>query len=74
MNSSRFRISISSPPDRELLVAEVFFDDVQWAELNQESGALKLELYPRPDSQPWVFDLEEALQTLQAARIKLVGA
>jgi hypothetical protein len=44
------RICISSPPDREKLVAEIFFGDEQWAELNQESGTLELEFYPKPSS------------------------
>lgn len=35
----KHRICISSPPDREKLVAEIFFGDTQWAELNQEGEA-----------------------------------
>jgi hypothetical protein len=68
-----FRISISSPPDRERLVAEVFAENCQWAELNQERGNLTLELYPRQDGQPWVFDYEEALRILHDARARLLG-
>jgi len=73
MNSLNFRISISSPPDRERLVAEVFADNAQWAELNQESANLTLELYPRQDGQPWVFDFEQALRVLQEAKERLLG-
>jgi hypothetical protein len=34
----KMRVSISSPPDREKLVAEVLYENEQWAEINQESG------------------------------------
>lgn len=71
MNSDIFRICISSPPDREKLVAEIFFGDTQWAEITQEREVLTLELYPRKDGLPWVFDLEQALTTLQAAKKRL---
>jgi hypothetical protein len=53
--SSKFRITIASPPDREKLVAEVFFDDEQVAEINQEADELQVEIYPRPSATPWVL-------------------
>ena len=34
--ATSYRICLSSPPDREKLVAEIFVGDVQWAEINQE--------------------------------------
>jgi hypothetical protein len=74
MKSKTFRISISSPPDRERLVADIFVGNTQWAELNQEQGSLTLELYPRQDGKPWVFDYEEVLIALQAAKERLVGS
>ena len=64
-------ISIASPPDREKLVATVVYDDEQWAEINQESGELSLEIYPRRDGQPWVFPLADAIKAIDAARIRL---
>lgn len=67
----KYRICISSPPDRERLVAEVFFDDVQWVELNQEKERLRLEFYARPDGEPWRIDLETAIEALEAARKRL---
>ena len=52
MNKS-LRICISSPPDRERLVAEIFFGDEQWAELNQEGTELLFEFYSRQSGEPW---------------------
>jgi hypothetical protein len=67
------RICISSPPDREKLVAEIFFGDTQWAEINQERKALEIEFYPRPDGKPWRIDYQHALSALNEAKRRLRG-
>lgn len=67
-----YRICISSPPDRDHLVAEIFFEDVQWAEVNQERGSLDTEFYARPDGQPWRIDYLTAISALNEAKNKLV--
>jgi hypothetical protein len=46
--------------------------DVQWADLNQEAGELSLQIYPRRDGQPWIFNWEEALTILQRAKQRLL--
>ncbi len=68
----KYRICIASPPDREYLVAEIFFDDVQWAEINRERETLEIEFYPRPDGTPWRIDYEDVLGVLHEAKQKLV--
>ncbi len=70
---NRMKIDIASPPDREKLVAMVSYGSEQWAEINQESGSLTLELYPRRDGQPWEFSYDEAMAALERARRRLVG-
>lgn len=67
------RICISSPPDREKLVAEIFFGDTQWAEINQEREVLDVEFYPRPDGEPWRIEYQNAMQALVEAKRRLVG-
>ena len=66
-------VSIESPPDRKKLVAGILHENEQWAEVNQESGALVLELYPRRDGQPWSFSFDEAVAALQKAKDRLIG-
>ena len=68
---SEHRVSIASPPDRDKLVAMIDVGNVQWAEINQESGNFQIELYPRQDGNPWVFDLSDAIAAIEAARIRL---
>jgi len=72
-NEDDIRIGIISPPDRELLTAEIMVGGEQWAELNQESGQLQLEFYPRQDGQPWVMAFDTAIQALATAKEKLCG-
>jgi hypothetical protein len=72
MRTDGFEIELSSPPDREKLVASILVEHQQWAEINAESKALMLELYPRQDGRPWVFDLDAALDALQQAKQRLV--
>ena len=73
IQQNKLRITIASPPDREKLVAEVLCENEQWAEINQESATLQLEIYPRRDGQPWSFPFDDALAALQAAKTRLVG-
>jgi hypothetical protein len=60
-------MDIASPPDREKLVAEIFYDSEQWAEIHQEYGHLTLQLFPRRDGKSWEFPLVEAVGMLQCA-------
>jgi hypothetical protein len=67
------RVEIASPPDREKLVTPIMIDSEQWAEVNQESERLQIEIYPRRDGQPWIFDFEQVVEALLEARRRLRG-
>lgn len=66
-----YRICISSPPDREKLVAEIFFGNSQWAEINQEQGDYQIEFYPRVDRSPWIIGFSSVIKILNEAKKKL---
>jgi hypothetical protein len=66
-------MDIASPPDREKLVAEIFYDSEQWAEIHQEARHLTLQIYPRRDGHPWEFSLDAAVGMLQRASKRLTG-
>jgi len=68
----KMSVDVASPPDREKLVAEIFYEREQWAETARESGRLTLELYPRRDGKPWAFDYDAAIKTLVCARKRLI--
>jgi hypothetical protein len=66
-------ILITSPPDRQRIVAEIWCDDDQLAEVNDESGYARVEIYPRVDGEPWVLPYDELLELLKHAKTELVG-
>jgi len=54
----------------------VFAGSVQIAELNREDPSdplIKLEIYPRPDGQPWSVDLEAFMHAIIDAKARLNG-
>jgi len=71
--TNSFTISISSPPHRKKLVADIFFGAEQWAELNQDERNLRIEFYPRRDGEFWEFSFDEVVETLSKARSALAG-
>lgn len=71
--ANQFRICISSPPDREKLVGEIFFADEQWAEVSQETGSLEVESYPRATRELLRLSLANMIESLNEARHKLRG-
>ena len=72
--NDKYRISLSSPPDREKLVTEIFFGDTQWAEINQESGEMEVEFYPRSDGKAWRIDYDDAVKALDEAKRRLIAS
>lgn len=69
--TNEIKIELCSPADRKKLVAAIMIDGEQFAEVNQESGLLAIEIYPRQDGQPWAFDFETAVNALVKAKEKL---
>jgi hypothetical protein len=66
---SKFKIEISSVPDRENLVAEIWHNELLIAEINQENEILEIELY---QSEKITFGLEEFLAILNSAKKELI--
>jgi hypothetical protein len=66
-NQPRISSQVASPPDRNKLVVELWWGNEQWAEINQESGSLEIELYPRKTGEPWRFPLLEVIEAVQMA-------
>lgn len=64
----KFKIEISSVPDRENLVAEIWHNEILVAEINQENKNLEIELY---QSAKIKVELEEFLNIIESAKKKL---
>jgi hypothetical protein len=65
---NKFNIEITSVPDREHLVAEIWFDKNLIAELNTENSEIEVEIYP---TEKLSFNLNEFMQVLEDAKQRL---
>lgn len=74
MSLEKFEILIASLPDREELVAEIYYVHDQWVEISQEPGVEQpiIQFYPPSDKKYWEFPLEDALEALQLAKKKFL--
>ena len=68
MNDDKFFITIADLPDRENLVAEIVYDDVEWAEISKEGEEVMIQFYSHPRQRYWEFPLEDALAALEKAK------
>jgi len=67
-----FVVEVASPPDRDDLVAEIWWNDQQVAEVRQSrDGSRYIELYPSPSGIPWSFRVEDWLNAVRAAEARL---
>ena len=65
-----FEIIIASVPDKENCVCEIYYKNVQWAEISQEDKTVIIQFYNNSGSRYWEFPLEIALEILQNAKKK----
>lgn len=65
----KFKIEITSVPDRSNLVAEIWYDENLLAEINQEEEELKVELY---NTQKAIFIFKDFIAALEEAKQKLL--
>jgi hypothetical protein len=65
----KFEILITDVPDRENLVAEVWYGETLIAEINQETKKLEIEFYL---NEKIAFDLNEFLTALENAKDLLI--
>jgi hypothetical protein len=71
--NNEYRINVISLPDREYVVAEIFYGGFQWVEINQEEEEMKIQFYPHPNQPFWEFNLEDALKALAEAKQRLLA-
>jgi hypothetical protein len=68
---NNFTIIIASPPDREKLVAEIWYkQNTMIAEINQENEKQEIILYTSEKSN---FELDELIVTLKMAKDRLLN-
>jgi hypothetical protein len=68
----QFEILIASLPHRERLVAEIYYDNMYWAQISQEEEVLIVQFYSHPTKKYWEFPFEEAVKILEQAKNELL--
>ncbi|RMN07712.1 hypothetical protein ALQ65_200134 [Pseudomonas syringae pv. coriandricola] len=69
---TQFSSLISSPPDRENLVFEIWSGTEQLAEVSREPGRpVEFVIFPTADGRKWHFKLEEFMTLMDKAVKKL---
>jgi hypothetical protein len=67
-----FVVDIASSPDRDEVVAEIWWNDQMVAEIRQGAdGNRYLDVYPSPSRTPWSFRLADWLDALKEAESRL---
>lgn len=65
-------LQITSPPDRTRIVVELWRENVQLAEVSNEDGTFRVELYASPGTNRVVVPLNELEEALRRARENLL--
>lgn len=66
-----FKVELTSPPDRDAVVAEVWLGENLFAELRHEAGRVRVELYFQATGKPWDVPFEDLFAALQLAKARL---
>ena len=66
-----FRVELASVPDRDDVVAEVWFDGELFAELRHDTGVVRLQLYDAPSGGRWDLPHDDVVAALRNARERL---
>ncbi len=69
---NKFDIEIASIPTQEDLVAEIFYNDVQWVQIYKKNNELLVKFYSPSTGEYWEFLLDNAIDALIAAKSKLL--
>ena len=70
----KFEIVIASLPNRERVVAEIYYENKCWVEISQEKEEeLMIQFYSYPDQKYWEFTYNEAVKVLEEAKNKLLS-
>lgn len=70
---NNFRIVIASLPDRENCVCEIYYDQIEWAEISQENKEIIIQFYKHPFQDYWEFPMDIALEILKQAKKKFLS-
>jgi len=73
MNLENFEIYMVVSPEKDEPIAEIYFQNEQIAEIFDDEGILKLNLFPCASQDFWQISLDELQLVLETAKAKMLG-
>ncbi|NGX56367.1 MAG: hypothetical protein K1060chlam5_00605 [Candidatus Anoxychlamydiales bacterium] len=70
---NKFKITVGSLPDKNNLVADIIYENIQVAEISNENKELLIQIYCYKDKDYWEFSLEEFQKVIEQAKQKLIA-
>jgi len=70
---NKFEIMIATLPHRERPVAEIYYNNMYWVQISQETDDLVIHFYSHPTEKCWEFEFDEALKAIDKAKRKLLN-
>lgn len=58
--------------DDKECVAEIYYRDLQWAQIFFKEQRLRIQFYPHPRQGAWELSFEDAVKTLKNAKDKML--
>jgi hypothetical protein len=65
MNDEKFRITIPTFPHKERPVAEIYYNNMYWVQISQETDDLVIQFYAHITKKCWEFQFDEALEVIE---------
>ena len=72
-NMNRFEILIASPPQKEQVIAEIYYNNMCWAQIFQKENLLTVRFCTPPTEEYWRFSFDAAWEILEQANNALLG-
>ncbi len=69
----KFEITVGSLPDKNNLVADIFYENIQVAEISNENKELLIQIYCYKDKDYWEFSLDEFQKVVEKAKQRLIA-
>ncbi len=64
---------VASLPNKERPVAEIYYNNMYWVQISQETDELSIHFYSHPTEKCWNFSLDQALEAIEKAKAKLLN-
>jgi len=70
-----FTLLVASLPDHEMVVGEIYYDDMLLAVVDQGngSGLPRIELFTKPDGSSWKLTLRDLHEAMEITKRRLIG-